>query len=92
MFFFFSFFLSPVFLFSTKLVGRYHSPFLVERHQHLLRLREQLVIDCSREWINFLQCVHHDLSGPLSGTFFLPFLIILFYSECRLVEQFLLYT
>ncbi|XP_060762961.1 DNA mismatch repair protein Msh3 isoform X3 [Neoarius graeffei] len=40
---------------STKLVGRYHSPFLVERHQHLLRLREQLVIDCSREWISFLQ-------------------------------------
>ncbi|MCI4392604.1 hypothetical protein PGIGA_G00147770 [Pangasianodon gigas] len=40
---------------STKLVGRYHSPFIVERYQHLLRLREQLVIDCSREWINFLQ-------------------------------------
>ncbi|KAM9446339.1 DNA mismatch repair protein Msh3 [Clarias gariepinus] len=40
---------------STKVVGRYHSPFIVERHQHLLRLREQLVIDCSREWINFLQ-------------------------------------
>ncbi|KAF7687326.1 DNA mismatch repair protein Msh3 isoform X1 [Silurus meridionalis] len=40
---------------STKVVGRYHSPFIVERLRHLLRLREQLVIDCGREWINFLQ-------------------------------------
>uniref|UniRef100_A0AAR2LEJ8 DNA mismatch repair protein MSH3 n=1 Tax=Pygocentrus nattereri TaxID=42514 RepID=A0AAR2LEJ8_PYGNA len=40
---------------STKVVGRYHSPFIVERHRRLLQLREQLVIDCGREWINFLQ-------------------------------------
>ncbi|XP_036454840.1 DNA mismatch repair protein Msh3 [Colossoma macropomum] len=40
---------------STKMVGRYHSPFIVERHRCLLQLREQLVIDCGREWINFLQ-------------------------------------
>ncbi|XP_063049779.1 DNA mismatch repair protein Msh3 [Engraulis encrasicolus] len=39
---------------STKVVGRYHSPFIAERHRQLLRLREQLVIDCGREWINFL--------------------------------------
>ncbi|XP_030647649.1 DNA mismatch repair protein Msh3 [Chanos chanos] len=38
----------------TKTVGRYHSPFIVERHRRLLQLREQLVIDCNREWINFL--------------------------------------
>ncbi|KAK2845677.1 hypothetical protein Q7C36_010531 [Tachysurus vachellii] len=40
---------------STKLMGRYHSPLLVEKYQHLLRLREQLVIDCGREWLGFLQ-------------------------------------
>ncbi|KAJ8285541.1 hypothetical protein GJAV_G00027990 [Gymnothorax javanicus] len=40
---------------STKAVGRYHSPFIVERHRRLLQLREQLVIDCGREWTNFLQ-------------------------------------
>ncbi|XP_031426428.1 DNA mismatch repair protein Msh3 [Clupea harengus] len=39
---------------STKVVGRYHTPFIVEKHRQLLRLREQLVIDCGREWINFL--------------------------------------
>ncbi|KAL2092081.1 hypothetical protein ACEWY4_011879 [Coilia grayii] len=39
---------------STKVVGRYHTPFIAEKHRHLLRLREQLVIDCGREWINFL--------------------------------------
>uniref|UniRef100_A0A4W4FW61 DNA mismatch repair protein MSH3 n=1 Tax=Electrophorus electricus TaxID=8005 RepID=A0A4W4FW61_ELEEL len=40
---------------STKVVGRYHSPFIAERHRQLMRLREQLVIDCGGEWINFLQ-------------------------------------
>ncbi|KAJ8380672.1 hypothetical protein SKAU_G00014500 [Synaphobranchus kaupii] len=40
---------------STKAVGRYHSPFIVERHRRLLQLREQLVIDCGQEWTNFLQ-------------------------------------
>ncbi|XP_061117730.1 DNA mismatch repair protein Msh3 isoform X1 [Conger conger] len=40
---------------STKAVGRYHSPLIVERHRRLLQLREQLVIDCGREWTNFLQ-------------------------------------
>ncbi|XP_036382705.1 DNA mismatch repair protein Msh3 [Megalops cyprinoides] len=40
---------------STKVVGRYHTPFIVERYRQLLQLREQLVIDCGREWINFLQ-------------------------------------
>ncbi|XP_076126474.1 DNA mismatch repair protein Msh3 [Alosa pseudoharengus] len=39
---------------STKVVGRYHTPFIVEKHRQLLQLREQLVIDCGREWINFL--------------------------------------
>ncbi|KAJ8414872.1 hypothetical protein AAFF_G00023950 [Aldrovandia affinis] len=40
---------------STKAVGRFHSPFIVERHRRLLQLREQLVIDCGREWTSFLQ-------------------------------------
>ncbi|KAM7415952.1 hypothetical protein PAMA_018156 [Pampus argenteus] len=39
---------------STKAVGRYHSPFLVERYKKLQRLREQLLLDCQREWANFL--------------------------------------
>uniref|UniRef100_W5KL83 DNA mismatch repair protein n=1 Tax=Astyanax mexicanus TaxID=7994 RepID=W5KL83_ASTMX len=40
---------------STKVVGRYHSPFIVEKYRCLLQLREQLVIDSGQEWINFLQ-------------------------------------
>uniref|UniRef100_A0A672MMP6 DNA mismatch repair protein MSH3 n=1 Tax=Sinocyclocheilus grahami TaxID=75366 RepID=A0A672MMP6_SINGR len=40
---------------STKVVGRYHTPFIVEKHRCLQQLREQLVIDCNHEWINFLQ-------------------------------------
>uniref|UniRef100_A0A671KX91 DNA mismatch repair protein MSH3 n=1 Tax=Sinocyclocheilus anshuiensis TaxID=1608454 RepID=A0A671KX91_9TELE len=40
---------------STKVVGRYHTPFIVEKHRRLQQLREQLVIDCNHEWINFLQ-------------------------------------
>ncbi|XP_038559330.1 DNA mismatch repair protein Msh3 isoform X1 [Micropterus salmoides] len=39
---------------STKAVSRYHSPFLVERYKKLLQLREQLLLDCQREWTNFL--------------------------------------
>lgn len=39
---------------STKAVSRYHSPFLVERYKNLQQLREQLLLDCQREWINFL--------------------------------------
>uniref|UniRef100_A0A7N8WWD7 DNA mismatch repair protein MSH3 n=1 Tax=Mastacembelus armatus TaxID=205130 RepID=A0A7N8WWD7_9TELE len=38
----------------TKAVSRYHSPFLVERYKKLLQLREQLLLDCQREWTNFL--------------------------------------
>ncbi|XP_058631979.1 DNA mismatch repair protein Msh3 isoform X3 [Onychostoma macrolepis] len=40
---------------STKVVGRYHTPFIVEKHRRLQQLREQLIIDCNHEWINFLQ-------------------------------------
>ncbi|XP_048045178.1 DNA mismatch repair protein Msh3 isoform X2 [Megalobrama amblycephala] len=39
---------------STKVVGRYHTPFIVEKHRRLQQLREQLVIDCNHEWISFL--------------------------------------
>ncbi|XP_044231532.1 DNA mismatch repair protein Msh3 isoform X1 [Thunnus albacares] len=39
---------------STKVVSRYHSPFLVERYKKLQQLREQLLLDCQREWTNFL--------------------------------------
>ncbi|XP_077943258.1 DNA mismatch repair protein Msh3 isoform X2 [Gasterosteus aculeatus] len=39
---------------STKAVSRYHSPFLAERYKKLLQLREQLLLDCQREWTNFL--------------------------------------
>ncbi|XP_041792775.1 DNA mismatch repair protein Msh3 isoform X2 [Chelmon rostratus] len=39
---------------STKAVSRYHSPFLVERYKKLLQLREQLLLDCQREWTSFL--------------------------------------
>uniref|UniRef100_A0A8C8A1C2 MutS homolog 3 (E. coli) n=1 Tax=Oryzias sinensis TaxID=183150 RepID=A0A8C8A1C2_9TELE len=39
---------------STKAVGRYHSPLLVERYKKLQELREQLLLDCQREWTDFL--------------------------------------
>uniref|UniRef100_A0AAY4C5U1 DNA mismatch repair protein MSH3 n=1 Tax=Denticeps clupeoides TaxID=299321 RepID=A0AAY4C5U1_9TELE len=39
---------------STKVVGRYHTPFIVGKYKRLQQLREQLVIDCGREWVNFL--------------------------------------
>lgn len=46
--------LSSFVLCSTKAVSRYHSPFLVEHYRKLLQLREQLLLDCQREWIGFL--------------------------------------
>nr|XP_015218552.1 PREDICTED: DNA mismatch repair protein Msh3 [Lepisosteus oculatus] len=39
---------------STKAVGRFHSPFIVEKYRCLSQLREQLVIDCGQEWTKFL--------------------------------------
>ncbi|XP_014876502.1 DNA mismatch repair protein Msh3 isoform X2 [Poecilia latipinna] len=39
---------------STKTVSRYHSPLLVERYKKLQQLREQLLLDCQREWTRFL--------------------------------------
>uniref|UniRef100_A0A3Q2ZJT0 DNA mismatch repair protein MSH3 n=1 Tax=Kryptolebias marmoratus TaxID=37003 RepID=A0A3Q2ZJT0_KRYMA len=39
---------------STKAVSRYHSPFLVDCYKKLQQLREQLLLDCQREWTNFL--------------------------------------
>uniref|UniRef100_A0A3P9P9U6 DNA mismatch repair protein MSH3 n=1 Tax=Poecilia reticulata TaxID=8081 RepID=A0A3P9P9U6_POERE len=40
---------------STKTVSRYHSPLLVERYKKLQQLREQLLLDCQREWTRFLE-------------------------------------
>ncbi|XP_075693889.1 DNA mismatch repair protein Msh3 [Rhinoderma darwinii] len=39
---------------STKAVSRFHSPFIVENYRHLNQLREQLVLDCNTEWLQFL--------------------------------------
>ncbi|KAM9330959.1 DNA mismatch repair protein Msh3, partial [Gastrophryne carolinensis] len=39
---------------STKAVTRFHSPFIVENYRWLNRLREQLVLDCNTEWLQFL--------------------------------------
>uniref|UniRef100_A0A1A8HDR7 DNA mismatch repair protein MSH3 n=1 Tax=Nothobranchius korthausae TaxID=1143690 RepID=A0A1A8HDR7_9TELE len=39
---------------STKAVSRYRSPFLVDCYKKLQQLREQLLLDCQREWTNFL--------------------------------------
>ncbi|KAF0034068.1 hypothetical protein F2P81_014134 [Scophthalmus maximus] len=44
---------------STKAVGRYHSAFLVERYKTLQQLRGQLLLDCQREWIHFLEYDGH---------------------------------
>ncbi|KAM4707157.1 DNA mismatch repair protein Msh3 [Discoglossus pictus] len=38
----------------TKAVSRFHSPFIAENYRHLNLLREQLVLDCNGEWLNFL--------------------------------------
>ncbi|XP_006889950.1 PREDICTED: DNA mismatch repair protein Msh3 [Elephantulus edwardii] len=40
---------------STKAVSRFHSPFVVENYRHLNQLREQLILDCSAEWLDFLE-------------------------------------
>ncbi|ELK11483.1 DNA mismatch repair protein Msh3 [Pteropus alecto] len=40
---------------STKAVSRFHSPFVVENYRHLNQLREQLVLDCNAEWLDFLE-------------------------------------
>ncbi|XP_025030563.1 DNA mismatch repair protein Msh3 [Python bivittatus] len=39
---------------STKLVSRFHTPFIVENYRKLNQLREQLVLDCNSEWLCFL--------------------------------------
>ncbi|XP_077572207.1 DNA mismatch repair protein Msh3-like [Stigmatopora nigra] len=38
----------------TKLVSRYHSPFVAEHLKKLLQLRERLLSDCQKEWSLFL--------------------------------------
>uniref|UniRef100_A0A8C6H1Q8 DNA mismatch repair protein MSH3 n=1 Tax=Mus spicilegus TaxID=10103 RepID=A0A8C6H1Q8_MUSSI len=40
---------------STKAVSRFHPPFIVESYRRLNQLREQLVLDCSAEWLGFLE-------------------------------------
>ncbi|XP_050009726.1 DNA mismatch repair protein Msh3 isoform X2 [Alexandromys fortis] len=40
---------------STKAVSRFHPPFIVENYRRLNQLREQLVLDCSTEWLAFLE-------------------------------------
>ncbi|XP_075397341.1 DNA mismatch repair protein Msh3 [Tenrec ecaudatus] len=40
---------------STKAVSRFHSPFIVEHYRHLNQLREQLILDCNAEWLDFLE-------------------------------------
>ncbi|KAK2499926.1 hypothetical protein MC885_017294, partial [Smutsia gigantea] len=45
---------------STKAVSRFHSPFIVENYRHLNQLREQLVLDCSAEWLDFLDSIIED--------------------------------
>jgi hypothetical protein len=40
---------------STKVVSRFHSPFIVEHYRQLNQLREQLVLDCNAEWLDFLE-------------------------------------
>uniref|UniRef100_A0A8C6VDV3 DNA mismatch repair protein MSH3 n=1 Tax=Naja naja TaxID=35670 RepID=A0A8C6VDV3_NAJNA len=39
---------------STKVVSRFHTPFIVENYKMLNQLREQLVLDCNSEWLCFL--------------------------------------
>ncbi|KAM7321040.1 hypothetical protein ACRRTK_020293 [Alexandromys fortis] len=40
---------------NTKAVSRFHPPFIVENYRRLNQLREQLVLDCSTEWLAFLE-------------------------------------
>ncbi|CAL8330544.1 unnamed protein product [Arctogadus glacialis] len=54
---------------STKAVGRYHSPYLVERCRSLQQLREQLLLDCQRAWNDFLHQFgehYHTMKRALS--------------------------
>ncbi|OBS72421.1 hypothetical protein A6R68_12997 [Neotoma lepida] len=46
---------------NTKAVSRFHPPFIVENYRCLNQLREQLVLDCSAEWLDFLDiiCIHY---------------------------------
>ncbi|RLV97451.1 hypothetical protein DV515_00011743 [Chloebia gouldiae] len=39
---------------STKAVSRFHSPLVTENYRVLQQLREQLALDCSAEWLCFL--------------------------------------
>lgn len=48
-----------LFYWSTKTLVRYHSPFLVEHYKKLLQIREQLQLDCQKEWIRFLEYARH---------------------------------
>ncbi|KAM6230940.1 DNA mismatch repair protein Msh3 [Porphyrio hochstetteri] len=53
---------------STKAVSRFHSPFVIENYKHLNQLREQLVLDCNAEWLNFLDHFsehYHPLSKAI---------------------------
>ncbi|ERE81682.1 DNA mismatch repair protein Msh3 [Cricetulus griseus] len=40
---------------NTKAVSRFHPPFIVENYRRLHQLRDQLVLDCSAEWLDFLE-------------------------------------
>lgn len=54
---------------STKTIVRYHSPFLVEHYKELQQLREQLQLDCQREWIQFLEAFgehYHTIKRAVS--------------------------
>lgn len=54
---------------STKTIVRYHSPFLVEHYKKLQQLREQLQLDCQREWIQFLDTFgahYHTIKRAIS--------------------------
>ncbi|KAK9408435.1 DNA mismatch repair protein Msh3 [Crotalus adamanteus] len=39
---------------STKVVSRFHTPFIVENYRKLNQLREHLVLDCNSAWLCFL--------------------------------------
>ncbi|KAJ8303889.1 hypothetical protein KUTeg_017472, partial [Tegillarca granosa] len=47
---------------STKVLSRFHTPFIVEKYKVLNQLREQLVIDSNQAWMIFLEykkAIHH---------------------------------
>ncbi|XP_013390152.1 DNA mismatch repair protein Msh3-like [Lingula anatina] len=39
----------------TKAVSRFHSPFIVKAYQKLNELREQLIHECNKAWLEFLE-------------------------------------